>query len=147
MPDMTVDERMNALLQADLDHRERRNMQSEAHPPTPARDRSQPWTAEQVLQKLERSNIFVERALLYLYAQQTPGEQAAGSNCVGFNQFDARYLTSCAVQCIANRDNRNSRFHAEGSRLSARQRAVVRGKLRKYVRQLVNYANRNRPGA
>lgn len=147
MPEMSVDQRMSALLDAELDHRERRNMQSEAHPPTPARDRSLPWTAEQILGKLERSNVFVERALTLLYSYQTSDEQASQStnedNGVGFNMVDAAFLSSLAQQVQENARNPRSRFHREGTRLSDNQRRAARRKLTKYVNQLVRHANRN----
>lgn len=141
---MNVDERMNALLHAELDARER------ALTRLPQRTRQQPWTTEDILRKLERSVVFVERALTYLYAQQTTVEQAAGStqeeNGVGFNQYDAPFLSSLARQIAENTANTASYYHAEGRRLSPRQVAAARLTLRKYAGQLAARANQRTAG-
>lgn len=97
------------------------------------------WTAEEVLDRLERSDVFVERSLLYLNGEQTEDERknhtTIEANGVGFNAFDAEFLTSLAEQV-------EDSSYPEGRRLSRRQRDVARKRLRKYVRQLVERANR-----
>ena len=143
----TVDERMNALLAADLDVRERERLPNEAHPRPPRHGPNEPWTAEEVLHKLAVSDVFLERSLMVLYARQTADEQASQGtieeNGVGFNRYDAGLLTSYAEQIRANAANPRSQYHAEGRRLSAKQQAVTRNRIKKYIRQLVDYANRN----
>ncbi len=139
---MTVEDRMEALLNAEMDARERQA------PVRRRRDPNQPWTVDEVLRRLQRSDIFVERALMVLYARQTTDEQNSQStretNGVGFNQADAYWCTKLARQVIANRDDPNSRYHTEGTRLSERQRAIARDRLKKYAGQLADHANRNR---
>lgn len=104
------------------------------------------WTREQVLEKLAASDVFVERALLALYDRQTSAEQSAGQtsedNGVGFNGVDAPILSSFAewVKRVSRPEGQYA-ARAEGKRLSDKQRAIARKKLRKYVRQLVDVAN------
>ena len=147
----TVDERMNALLAADLDVRERERLPNEAHPRPPRHDPNEPWTAEEILHKLAVSDVFLERSLMVLYARQTSDERSQQAtvevNGVGFNRYDAGYLTSLAEQVRDNAGNPRSQYHTEGQRLSPRQRTAARNKLKKYVRQLVDHANRNRHAA
>jgi len=142
----TVEERMQALLDAELDHRERQRLPNEARPTPPRHEPGTPWTAEEILAKLDTSDVFLERCLLVLYARQTSEEQASHGthedNGVGFNMIDAPFLTSLAEQVNANAANPRSRFTAEGRRLSPRQRASARRAIHKYVRQLVDHANR-----
>lgn len=99
-----------------------------------------PWTRPQMLWVLERSDAAVERGLLALYARQTADEQQTGvtreHNGMGFGAFDAEFLTSCAQQILTNRWGR-----PEGQRLTQRQFAIVRKKVRRYVGQLVLVAN------
>jgi hypothetical protein len=149
MPDsLTLEQRMTALLDAELDVRERQRRPTEAHPTTPRHDPATPWTVAEIAERLERSRVFVERALLALYARQTSTEQTAHAtqeeNGVGFNRIDASFLTSLAQQVQANAANPRSQYHREGRRLSDRQLAAARKCLRKYVGQLCHHANRNR---
>ena len=105
------------------------------------------WSGPEVLDKLNTSNVFLERALLALYDRQTDDEQRTSEtrehNGVGFNGVDAPILSSMA-QWAQRRALALGRFPAcaEGERLTERQRVIVRRKLRKYVRQLVAHANR-----
>ncbi len=95
----------------------------------------------EVLAALERSDKFVERALLALYERQTQDERdnatTTHSNGIGFSGVDAPILTSCAQWVLRSR-------MPEGLRLTPRQRAVVRKKVRKYVGQLVEVAEARR---
>jgi hypothetical protein len=55
------------------------------------------WTKEEVKENLEKSDRWVIRAVLALYARQTEHEQALGAtaenNSIGFNGADAPYLS------------------------------------------------------
>lgn len=93
------------------------------------------WTKEALLEMLEKSDKAVAKALLVLYGFQTAEEQAVGAtredNGAGFNGADADYLSSVA------------QFAEKTGFLTAKQLTIVRPKIRKYWKQLLNVANAN----
>jgi hypothetical protein len=92
-----------------------------------------PWTEEEVMGLLDTNDKVLYGALKHLYACQTDAEKSAEStqlrNNVGFNAYDAGFLTSVCKQLLQR-----------GS-LSQKQKEVSRNKLKKYKRQLVELAN------
>lgn len=90
-------------------------------------------TKESIHELLDRSDSAVLRALYAIYNLQTSTEQAGHStrevNGVGFSKFDAPFLTDMVVK---------SRRYG---RLTPKQMAVTRNKVKKYHRQLVEIAN------
>lgn len=92
-----------------------------------------PWTKEKLLDMLDRSDKAVGKALVVLYGFQTAEEQAVGvtreDNGAGFNGSDAEFLSKIAQWVIEN------------DKITPGQAAIVRPKIRKYWRQLVNVAN------
>jgi hypothetical protein len=90
-------------------------------------------TREDVVEALDQHPRGVERALYVLYQRQTASERAAHvtreDNGVGFNAWDAAFLTDVAERMIEYR------------RLTPGQRRAVRRALGKYVGQLVRIAN------
>lgn len=100
--------------------------------------RTEPWTVAEILRKLERSDLMVERSLIQLYRRQTGDERdqhtTVEDNGVGFNAFDAAFLTD-----VAQWVERST--YPEGQRLTERQRNAVRKALRKYAVQLTRIAN------
>jgi hypothetical protein len=100
------------------------------------------WTVEQIRAELEKSNRWLQRGLLRIYAEQTLDEQATGtthaSNGVGFNGVDAEILSSFAEQLI-------KRDWPSGRDLSEKQIALLRKKLPKYAKQLAMFANEKLP--
>ncbi len=81
---------------------------------------SDQWTSAKIRQLIEKSDIFIERALCVLLARQTDTEVQAETvnqnNNMGFTATDAKFLTSLAKQIKAN-------YYAEseGKRLSRGQ--------------------------
>lgn len=90
---------------------------------------------------LDKSAVFVERALLALYERQTADEQQIGAtshhNAVGFGGADAEFLSSVAERVIVSR---NQYRRVEGNCLSLKQRLAVAKCLKKYWRQLAEIA-------
>lgn len=90
-------------------------------------------TKQEILHLLDTRADAVERALQVLYGFQTAGEQSADAtveaNGQGFNMMDAPFLSDLARQVI-----RSSR--PRGQRLSPKQLAVARKRVRKYAGQL-----------
>lgn len=88
------------------------------------------WTRESVLDLLENNDRAVVSALKVLYSRQTTDEQQIGatkeSNGRGFNARDAAVLTDIAQKLPRYND-----------RMTHRQILLVRGRLRKYVGQLL----------
>jgi hypothetical protein len=86
------------------------------------------WNKERVTALLDSSKGLRIKALLALYDAQTAderaGHQTKHSNGVGFNKFDAEFMSSLAVQA------RKKGF------LSAKQMQVLRRKLPYYWRQI-----------
>jgi hypothetical protein len=99
------------------------------------------WTKDAILSKLESDNMMVERSLLVMYQRQTADEQqtqgTSHENGVGFNGTDAPFLSKMA-EWVKGGAKRNI---PEGKRLSEKQRVIVRKKLKKYSRQLIEAAN------
>jgi hypothetical protein len=87
------------------------------------------WTREAIHDLLDRSDEAVMRALMTVYARQTDSERVALTtsvvNGVGFNQRDARVLSDIA------------RKVPHYGRMTAKQTALVRGRIKKYWRQLL----------
>lgn len=91
------------------------------------------WSEDEVMNLVETNDKVLYGALKHLYACQTKDEKEASAtrerNNVGFNAFDADFLTSVCKQLIT-----------KGS-LSPKQKEVSRKKLKKYRKQLVALAN------
>lgn len=91
------------------------------------------WTEEEIRNLIQTNDTVLYRALLKLYSCQTESEQEYGKtthkNGVGFNSFDAEFLTSA------------SEFLKHRNYLTDRQKASVRKKLVKYNKQLTKLAN------
>ena len=89
-------------------------------------------TKDQIVELLLNNDRAVRRALIVLFERQTPTEKSMHrtntTNARGFNQFDARIMTSMAEWCI--RTDRD---------LSPKQLAYLRGKgrIQKYWKQLI----------
>lgn len=92
------------------------------------------WTAEEIKNLLQRNDMMVGRSLERLYRRQTDDEkkleQTKHENGIGFNAVDASLLTSFAKQWMHT------------GRLSCKQLFVARKKLPKYVKQLLEEANK-----
>ncbi len=84
---------------------------------------------------MDRSPKAVIDFLLEMYARQTGDEQSrqgtGEENGIGFNKADARFMSSCAEQAMANR--RSGRYPTD---LSDNQIRAVRKTLCRYARQL-----------
>lgn len=93
------------------------------------------WTPEAVKELLRTNNDAVLRALIALYEQQTYDEQNSHNtkevNGIGFNKFDATFLTSLAKDA--------KQYNA----LTPRQMEAARKALMKYAKQLSRIAIMN----
>lgn len=91
------------------------------------------WTKEKVHALLDGNSKAVERALVAIYKRQTSAEQASLSttqaNGIGFSAFDAEFCSNLAQKV------------ERGWRLSPKQIAVARNKMKRYHRQLCEVAN------
>lgn len=91
------------------------------------------WTKEVIKAKLEEDDKWLCRALIAIYRKQTLEEQnienTKNLNKVGFNKFDAQFLTSLAKS-----------FMKWGS-LTPKQMRYCRKKMSKYSSQLCKIAN------
>ena len=91
------------------------------------------WTTEEVMKLIDTNDIVLYRALEHLYACQTEdekhSERTRNHNGMGFNSFDAEFLTSVCKQLIRR------------GTLSEKQKEVCRKKLKKYRNQLTKLAN------
>lgn len=91
------------------------------------------WTAEQIKELVQTNDKVLYGALRKLYACQTADEKADHStnenNGIGFNAYDANYLTS-----ICESLNKYGR-------LTDKQKEITRKKLVKYNKQLTKLAN------
>lgn len=85
----------------------------------------------------QKGHIFIERALLALYARQTADEKVVGTashdNNMGFGGTDAEFMTDVAKWVLKGEE----KGIPEGRRITKGQRPHVRKKLKKYWRQLV----------
>jgi hypothetical protein len=91
------------------------------------------WTTDEVMKLIDTNDVVLYRALEHLYACQTEdekhSERTTNHNGMGFNSFDAEFLTSVCKQLL----NRGY--------LSEKQKVVCRKKLQKYKKQLTKLAN------
>jgi hypothetical protein len=89
-----------------------------------------PWTRERVLDLLDHSDAAVVRGLKAIFARQTADEQSDGTtrhrNARGFAANDAEILSDIAKKL--------PRYH---DRMTVRQTAFVRKRLKRYWRQLL----------
>lgn len=92
------------------------------------------WTKEAILLRLEKSDEWLIRGLLAIYAKQTEEEKVAEltkeHNGIGFNGVDANILTDLAKQ-----------YQRTNGYMSIRQIALIRKKMKKYAGQLARIAN------
>lgn len=90
------------------------------------------WTPDEIVAALNRSDLFVGRAVAALYERQTAYEKDAKvtkeDNKVGFNGVDAEILSSFAEQ-----------FKRRGF-LTPKQLVIARRKMPKYRKQLAEIA-------
>lgn len=90
------------------------------------------WTKEHIQYLLLSNNRAVGRALIQIYNRQTAYEQrseeAQVHNGVGFTAFDAEFLTSVA------------KGYLQYGQLTERQMPIVRKKMLKYWKQLLDIA-------
>ncbi len=91
------------------------------------------WTKEEIAANMERSDLWLMRGLLAIYARQTNQEKDAGAayerNKAGFTLYDAPICMSIAEQVQA------------GNTLTEKQLAVIRNRMKKYAGQLAKIAN------
>lgn len=91
------------------------------------------WTREKINALLDVNPLAVERGLVAIYERQTADEKAIGRtkvhNGVGFGAYDSEFMSDVARKVKA------------GRRLTPNQLAVVRNRLKRYGRQLVEIAN------
>lgn len=92
-----------------------------------------PWTKEELRDLIATNDEFATRCLLRLYERQTKEEQQVGDtrlfNAKGFTAWDAQLLSSLAEQ------------RQKGGRLTEKQFVLLRAKLQKYLKQLLEVAN------
>ena len=101
-------------------------------------------TKEQIAEKMENSQLWLERGILAIWRYQTDYEKNAETtlenNGVGFNGCDAHFLTEMANWI----NNGVRRFGKEiGQCLTPKQAAVAGRKMRKYAGQLARIAAEN----
>lgn len=100
------------------------------------------WTKERIRELIETNDKMLEHSLIVLFRRQTPDERVcertSNTNKMGFNQYDAEILTSFAKQIL---NPQTQEKYPEGRRLSPKQKTIARKKLKKYARQLADYAN------
>jgi len=91
------------------------------------------WTKAEINEKIISDQRWLERAILAVYNFQTREEKdreaTVEDNGVGFNAFDAPYLSSLAE------------WLTDGRRLTDKQAAVARPIMLKYTWQLAKIAN------
>ena len=93
-----------------------------------------------IVDAIDRSDVFVERAILAIYERQTADEKVVGittdDNGVGFSGCHSEIGSSFAEQILANKYGND-----DGRRLSPKQMAVARKIARRYSRQLIEIAD------
>lgn len=98
------------------------------------------WSKSDMIALLDSRPVFVERALVALYARQTADEQRADvtshTNGIGFSGCDANILSQFAKWVTAG----EAKGIPAGKRLSQKQRDLTVKKLKKYTRQLIEIA-------
>ena len=91
------------------------------------------WTKEHIQHLLMTNDRAVERALIQIYHRQTLDEQTQLTtkehNSVGFTGFDGEFMSSIAVKCL------------QYGRMTPRQMEVVRPRMMKYWKQLLEIAS------
>jgi len=96
------------------------------------------YTKEQIVELLETSTVAVERAILRIYSFQTPSEQHTKSthrhNGRGFSSAHAEFMSSLAEWI--KKSNRKP-----GQRLTSKQLVLGRKYIKKYWKQLMEFAN------
>jgi hypothetical protein len=96
---------------------------------------SKEWTEDEIRANLEKYDKWVERAVVAIYNLQTEYEkQAKGTNRyngVGFNKFDAGFLTDLAES------------YKQYGGLTEAQIDAARDSIKKYAGQLAAIANDN----
>ena len=99
----------------------------------PQKPQRRVWSEEEIKNLIQTNDIVLYRALRMLYDCQTATEQATEStrerNGIGFNAYDAQFLTSVAE------------FLNKTGFLTSKQKVITRKKLVKYNRQLTRLAN------
>lgn len=94
-----------------------------------------PWNKQRIQQLIAENDNAVVRALLVVYDNQTPAEQANAAtvehNGAGFSGADAEILTSFV------------KFYQRAGFLTPKQVALARARVAKYWRQLLAVAERN----
>lgn len=103
----------------------------------------QSFTADELIAIINANDTAAANALLGLYARQTADEQEAQANGhkngQGFNGTDAAILSSFAEQVLAWKATPES-LRRHRSPLSPKQLEMLRKKIAKYSRQLVEIA-------
>jgi len=91
------------------------------------------YTTEEIKEMLKSNDVAVKRAVIAIWKRQTSSERltqhTAEHNQVGFNAYDAPFLSSLAEQAEAGRT------------WSAKQYNAARKAIIKYARQLTDIAN------
>ena len=91
------------------------------------------WTKDKIRENLQKSDHWVERAVLAIYEKQTNDEKKIEDtklrNGVGFNAADARRLTYYA------------KYLGSGKNLTGKHKEIARNKILKYSNQLTKIAN------
>lgn len=92
------------------------------------------WKEDEIRELVQKNDKVLCKALMKLYSYQTAGEKSLNStheyNGVGFNRFDAKFLTSVC------------KWYEEKGFLTEGQKTAVRSTLRKYTKQLTKIANK-----
>jgi hypothetical protein len=100
---------------------------------------SKVWNKDSIGVLLEHSNEALERAIVFLYRQQTAEEQATGTtqekNNRGFNAADAKNGAYMATWII------NERNPGRPRHLTGKWIGIAREMVRKYAGQLTDFAN------
>lgn len=116
----------------DLTSNDKKILQSSDIDESPKKDGTL-WSEDEVMNLLETNDKVLYGALKHLYTCQTEDEKKSSAtrehNGVGFNAYDADFLTSICKQLLKK------------GTLSAKQKEVARKKLKKYRKQLVTLAN------
>jgi hypothetical protein len=92
-------------------------------------NKTEALSLELIHRKLDASQEAVEAALIMIYERQTAEERlgrfSVQTNGVGFSKFDAEFCTSLVDQL------------KRGRRLTPKQLAIARKKMKRYWRQLI----------
>jgi len=92
------------------------------------------WTPTEIKENILRSDLWLTKAILAIYALQTASEQSMEAttqlNHVGFSAFDAKRLSYYA------------KWLKSGRVLSGTHKEVARKKMLRYTKQLAKIANK-----